>query len=181
MALQTSFGRGTDRDCIVLVGHGMPASDFPKDRLGKYFALLGMDGDPGRVGEDPELASIDGDLRAWPRTPENDPYKQSLEAIGVALELTSGRRVLIAYNEFCAPKTEDAITRAVREGAPRVTVISIMLTQGGGHSDQEILDSVERARAANPDAEIVYAWPYNDALIAGALAAQVEAFAPTVH
>ena len=117
-------------------------------------------------------------MRAWARTPENDPYKHSLDAIGRALEAATGHPVITAYNEFCAPTTEDAIARALREGARRVTVVSIMLTQGGGHSDQEIAGAVERARAANPDAEIVYAWPYDDALIARMLAGQVEAFAP---
>jgi sirohydrochlorin cobaltochelatase len=179
---------------VILVGHGIPAKDYPEDRLREFFRmeLSHHSGDGGHdhghghahedhdhsAGEDPAArwTHLDREIREWPRTVENDPYKFAVDAIAERLERASGHQVLVAFNEFCAPTIEEAIERAIADGADRVIVLSIMLTPGGGHSDYDIPRSIERAQRRYPDTEIVYAWPYEIDLIARMLSTQVKSF-----
>ncbi len=184
----------TSNNHVILVGHGIPANDYPKDRLGKYFRMeSGHHADntdnshthngqhkdhPGNVHLPPlsTWEQLDHDMRHWPRTPENDPYKFSVENIASRLEYKSGHHVLVAFNEFCAPTVEETIENAIAQGAQRIMILSIMLTPGGGHSEYDIPDSIKAAQRKYPGIEIVYAWPYDVDLIAQTLTTQIKLY-----
>jgi sirohydrochlorin cobaltochelatase len=122
----------------------------------------------------PELQAADQKLRAWPRTPQTDPYKAGLEDIARALERHLSCEVLPAYNEFCAPSLEKAFADAVAAGASDITVISTMYTRGGIHSESEIPEIMKALQAAHPGVAARYAWPFDLDAVAGFLAAEVQ-------
>ncbi|MFT3776290.1 MAG: CbiX/SirB N-terminal domain-containing protein [Minicystis sp.] len=114
-------------------------------------------------------------MRAFPRTAENDPYREGLLALAAALRpLLDGAALHVAFNEFCAPTIEDAIATAVAGGARVITVVPSMLTPGGVHSEVEIPEAIAHARARFPEAQIRYAWPFDLQAIARMLAAQAR-------
>lgn len=141
------------------MGHGGVPSDAPRELAA------------AAARHEPEA---DRALRAWPRTPQTDPYKAGLEAIGKELGQASGRRVYLAYNEFCPPTLEQAISSAVQEGAREIEVISTMYTRGGIHSETEIPALLENERKNHPGVAIRYAWPFDVKKIAGFLASHLK-------
>lgn len=167
-------GTASGAERVVLVGHGAIPKDLPKDKLARFFASHSHGHEHGP--RDAEAEALEREICEWPRTAENDPYQHGLSQVARELERASGRPVTVAYNEFCDPGVGRAIDEAVASGASRVTVLSIMVTPGGGHSEHDIAESVERARGEHPGVEIVYAWPYENDLLASALAEQIEAF-----
>lgn len=167
---QTTAG---DLRTVILVGHGAPPRGFPRERLVRLKALEGRRQATGEPMTEEE-AELDRAVRAVPRTPENDPYAFGVEALAAALRpLLGGARLLVAYNEFCAPSLEDAVAQAVAEGARAITVVPSMLTPGGVHSEVEIPESIARARGRHPGVEIGYAWPFDLQRVAAMLAEQV--------
>ncbi len=170
---------------IVLVGHGIPPIDFPKDRLQRFFRLsVTQHSHGGAHGhshhhhheEAEEYRRLEEEIRNWPRTAENDPYKTGVERVASVLSDRTGHLVLIGFNEFCAPTTEQAIREAIRSGAKQVLVTTVMLTPGGNHSELDILHSVQRASMDNPDIDITYAWPIDVDLIAGLLSEHLAGY-----
>lgn len=119
-------------------------------------------------------AELDAKIRQWPRTKETDPYKYGLESMlqGLAPKL-GGRRVVEAYNEFCAPSVEDAIADLVKDGASHITLLTTMFTRGGSHAEFEIPELVEYARTQYPDVTIEYVWPFDLNRVVDFLAAHV--------
>ena len=167
------------KNYIVLVGHGMPATDYPKDRLGEFFRMHTHEHSDGRAqfpGARNEVTERDREIREWSRTPENDPYKVGVDTIAELLRRRTGHPVLVAFYEFCAPTVEQAVDRAVEGGAERIVVITTMVTPGGDHSEVDIPKSIEAARQRHPNTPIVYAWPYDTDLLADMFADQVNAF-----
>ncbi len=158
-------------EAVVLVGHGGVPRDFPRaliTELKRHEAARRSGGidEPGAR----EL-EIDRHVRQWPRTPETDPYRVGLERLAEELRpRLGGRRLVAAYNEFCAPSIEDAIARLVAEGARRITLVTTMFTRGGSHAEVEIPEVVTRARARHPGVVIEYAWPFDLRLVAEFLA-----------
>ena len=186
----TSQAVAPSKNHIVLVGHGMPATDYPKDRLREFFRMHAQ----SHTNEGHEHAHehshghgyLDGvqdgpaererEIREWPRTPENDPYKFAVETIAELLRRRTGHPVLVAFHEFCAPTVEQAVDRAVEEGAEGIVVITTMITPGGDHSEVDIPRSIEAARQRHPSTSMIYAWPYETDLLVGMFAGQIEAF-----
>jgi sirohydrochlorin cobaltochelatase len=144
---------------VILVGHGGVPSDAPRELVA------------AAARHEPEA---DRKLRAWPRTPQTDPYKAGLEAIGAELRRASGKKVYLAYNEFCPPTLEEAIALAVKDGAKDIEVISTMYTRGGIHSEAEIPELLDKERRAHPGVAIHYAWPFDVSKIAGFLASHLK-------
>jgi len=170
---------------VVLVMHGVPPSDFPRDEAGEYFRLHGEFGDEHHApqsGRDPRsgarrrYAELDEKMRLWPRTPENDPYHSGSLRLAQELRRATGLDVIVAFNEFCGPSVDEALALAASNGAGKVVAITPMMTSGGGHSEVDIPNAVERARREHPQVEFAYAWPFNEEEIAGFLAAQVSRF-----
>lgn len=166
---------------IVIVGHGAPARDFPRDKIQQLIELdrqIHLAGGEEQAPADlvEQFRALERECRNHPRTPENDPYDAAVKGVARELERLSGYRVLVAHNEFCGLDVPDAVDEAVRGGAKRVIVLSMMVTQGGGHSEYDIPEKVRKARQKHPQVEVVYAWPYQHRLLASLLWQQVNAF-----
>lgn len=162
------------KEAVLLIGHGSTATDTPRALVAELKRLEGE----RQARRDPVMgareAELDKQVREWPRTPDNDAYKAGVEEIARALEpMLGGRKLVTAYNEFCAPSVEDALERLVREGYARVTLISTMYTRGGIHAECEIPGIVADARKKYPGVAIEYAWPYDAGFIASFLAEQL--------
>ncbi|MEZ4295310.1 MAG: CbiX/SirB N-terminal domain-containing protein [Polyangiaceae bacterium] len=163
---------------VVLVGHGGVPADFPRAELTRLKSLEGRRQATGAAPSDEERA-LDEKLRAWPRTPSTDPYKTGFERLAAALAPRLGGATLhVAYNEFCAPTLRQAIERAIDEGAQVITVVPSMFTPGGVHSEVEIPAELDAVRPRFPHVTIRYAWPFDLALAADMLAAQIRSAAP---
>lgn len=164
----------SDERAVILVGHGAPPRGFPRDQVARLKALEGRrQASGGPMTE--EEAALDHSVRAFPRTAENDPYREGIEALAGALRpLLGGARLHVAYNEFCAPTLEEAVAQAVADGAREITVVPSMLTPGGVHSEVEIPEALARAKALFPEVGIRYAWPFDLQAMARMLAEQVN-------
>ncbi len=158
---------------IVLAGHGMPPSDFPKQEAGELFSLHGRI-EAAEGAEKEELIKRHDELhlkmRLWKRTPENDPFHFSTLKIAEHLNVLLNAPLFVGYNEFCTPSVEEAIDEAVNMHADRVIIFTPMLTSGGVHAEVDIPRSPEKAREKYPDIPIVYAWPFEVSLVAEFLA-----------
>src|SRR5258705_8548769 len=98
---------------VVLVGHGGVPRDLPRAELQRLKAL---EGERRARGTDPsdEERALERKIRTWPRTPATDPYQAGLEAVAATLRpKLDTARLVVAYNEFCVPSLEDAVTDLV--------------------------------------------------------------------
>jgi sirohydrochlorin cobaltochelatase len=158
---------------VLLVGHGAPPRDFPRDLVARLKALEGRRVATGGTWTEEER-ELDTKIRSWPRTAENDPYREGLLALADALRAKlDGAPLFVAYNEFCGPSIEDAVAEAIGAGATSITVVPSMLTPGGVHSEVEIPAILGELRAEHPAVTIRYAWPFDLQRVAGMLAEQV--------
>jgi sirohydrochlorin cobaltochelatase len=159
---------------VLLVGHGGLPRDAPAELVREVKRLEAERRARGEAEMSAREAELDRTLREWPRTAETDPYKSGLEAI--ARELAprlKGKRLALAYNEFCAPSVEQAIADLVAEGAERITLLTTMFTRGGSHSEVEIPEVVAHAQTRHPNVTIDYAWPFDLDRVADFLAAHL--------
>jgi sirohydrochlorin cobaltochelatase len=162
----------------VLAAHGIPATDYPRWRVG-LLMMLEFIPLAGRIGLlRAWRASLDRHMRAWPRTLDNDPYKAAVDELAGGVQARLGWPVIAAYNEFCAPDVGQAIDQAVARGARRVGVLPTMLVRGNEHTESEILEAVAEARARHPGADLRYAWPFDLDELIGLLATQAVRHAP---
>ncbi|MBI4061413.1 MAG: CbiX/SirB N-terminal domain-containing protein [Elusimicrobia bacterium] len=169
-----------NKEAVVLIGHGGTASDTPKALVGELKRLEGERQARRGIAMSPREAELDKIVREWPRTPETDPYKYGVEDIARALSSKLGsRKLVVAYNEFCAPSVEEAIEGLVREGCVKISLISTMFTRGGLHAELEIPALVREARRRHPGVVVEYAWPFEAGFIADFLAAQLERAFPS--
>ncbi len=159
---------------IVLAAHGAPPTDYPPMRVGIQMMLEFAGRKVQRIGLLRAWRErLEREVRMWPRTRDNDPYKAAVDNLAAALALRLGLPVTVAYNEFCAPDIAEAIDRVVAQGARRVIVLPTMLVRGNSHTEQEIQEAVAESAARHPGVPIEYAWPYDQAQLASLLAAQV--------
>jgi len=166
---------------IVLAMHGVPPNDFPRRELGEFFELHGrVEMSPGALG--PALESrykeLEEKVKRWPRTPQNDPYHAASLELARALRSECGLAVTVGFNEFCSPDVDEALAKAVGDGADRIIILTTMMTRGGAHAEREIAQAVERARTKFPSVEMIYAWPFETPAIARFLAEHVRRFIP---
>ena len=167
------------KEAVVLIGHGGSASDTPRAIVSELKRLEGERQARRETGMSPREAELDKQVREWPRTPETDPYKYGVEEIAKALApKLGGRRLVVAYNEFCAPSVEDAIEGLVGEGFGRIVLISTMFTRGGIHAECEIPGIVLETRKKHPGTAVEYAWPFDAGFVADFLAAQLARAVP---
>ena len=159
---------------VVLVGHGGVPRDFPRAELQRLKALEGARRARGAEPSDEERA-LERKIRTWSRTRATDPYQAGLEAVAATLRAKLGAaRVVVAYNEFCAPSLDDAVAELVSNGIRRITVVPSMLTPGGVHSEMEIPDTLAALRTRFPGIELRYAWPFDADAVAELLALQIR-------
>jgi sirohydrochlorin cobaltochelatase len=121
-------------------------------------------------------AELEAKMRAWPRTPANDPFHAGSYELADHLSRVSGLDVVVGFNEFCNPTVDDAIEDAVARGAGKIVLITPMMTRGGEHSESDIPAAMHRAQALHPAVQMVYAWPFDITSVAQFLSAQVQRF-----
>ena len=68
--------------------------------------------------------------------------------------------VVTAYNEFCYPDIENAISELVEENYSKITLVTTMITRGGSHSEKEIPEELKKFQIQHPTIDIQYAWPF---------------------
>jgi sirohydrochlorin cobaltochelatase len=164
---------------VVLAMHGVPPRDFPGQDLAEFFGLHARM-EAGGHGMAPSLAQryrdLEARMRAWPRTPANDPFHAASMDLAVRLARGTGFEVIVGFNEFCGPSLDEVFDSSAASGAGRVIVITPMLTQGGEHAERDIPAAIARAKKARPDVEYVYAWPFEDGAVLRLLTEQVRRF-----
>jgi len=148
------------RRAVVLVGHGGVPRGYPRDRLLRLRGLEARRRATGAPLSDEE-ATLEAELRHWPRTPATDPYQAGLQSLAAHLRLRLGSvRLELAYNEFCAPTLGEAVRALAAEGVTDIVAVPSMFTAGGVHTEQEIPESLEALRVELPHLDIRYAWPF---------------------
>lgn len=146
---------------VILVGHGAAAKDCPRELVMKLKSLEALRHRTGNAPS-PEEMALDAQIRRWPRTARNDPYKTGLESLAQHLRAgLNGTALSVAYNEFCSPSLEEAVEEMMASGINEIAVIPSMMTPGGVHSEIEIPDILEKLRKHHPAAKIHYAWPFD--------------------
>lgn len=139
------------KKAVVLIGHGGVPKDFPPEKIG-----------------------LDHEIRSWPRTPENDPFYFGMRAIAAKLALKlPDTKLVLAFNEFCAPSIEQAVEMLITEGFDEIKLLTTMFTPGGVHSEFEIPKIIKTLQKKHPQACITYPWPFNLDHVATFLSAQV--------
>ena len=104
---------GMDR-AVLLVGHGGVPKDLPKSWLSELRRLESERRARGSSEAGTRELELDRKIRNFPRTDATDPYRAGILAIAQKLEpLLNGRRLAIAYNEFCSPSIHDAVRALV--------------------------------------------------------------------
>jgi sirohydrochlorin cobaltochelatase len=140
-------------------------------------ARLEHAGEAERPALEHRHAALDVKMRAWPRTPDNDPFYAGSSELAAQLRRVTGNDVIVGFNEFCAPSLDDALAQAVAQAAERIIVITPMMTQGGQHSEVDIPAAIRRMQERRPDIPIVYAWPFAVSEVARFLAGQISRYA----
>jgi len=179
--LRRVYHRFRMKTIIVLAMHGVPPNDFPRREMGEFFELHGRaEMSPGALGQalESRYKELEEKVKRWPRTTQNDPYHAASLELARALQGECGLDVAVGFNEFCSPDVDEALARAVADGAGRIIVLTTMMTRGGEHAEREIAQAVGRARAEHPGVEMIYAWPFETPAIARFLAEHVRRFVP---
>lgn len=164
---------------VVLVMHGVPPRDFPR---GEMMELFGLHHRQAHASESEREAlqkrhdQLEEKMRNWPRTIDNDPFYAASAEMAQKLEEILREKVLVGFNEFCAPKIEDAIGEAASQSPDKIIVTTPMMTRGGEHSEKDIPSAIKRAQELYPDVKIIYAWPYDISDVAGFLAKHIKRF-----
>lgn len=162
---------------VVLAMHGTPPNDFPPADLGEFFALhLRVEASHGAVPPEilQQFQALESRLRAWPRNETNDPFNAGSMALGRQLEAALGHKVIVGFNEFCAPSLAETFEAAVDQGAQTIVVATPMMTRGGEHSELDIPEAMDAARRRHPDVIFRYAWPFQPGRVATFLAEHIE-------
>ncbi|MFX1370113.1 MAG: sirohydrochlorin chelatase [Promethearchaeota archaeon] len=162
---------------VVLAMHGMPPLDFPENEVMELVRLhraLEKSGAQVSAEMKSRFGQLDKKMRAWPRTPENDPFWASSNKLAEALQAATGLKVVVGYNEFCGPSISEALELAVSNGADRVLVVTPMMTPGGEHSEHDIPEAIELARACFTHVKFEYVWPFPVVDIVSFLTSQIN-------
>lgn len=161
---------------IILAMHGAPPNDFPRRETMELFGLhsrLEHVSEMERAALEQRHEELEAKMRAWPRTPQNDPFHAGSLELAQSLSRAIDLEVITGFNEFCAPSLGEAIVQAVEREAERVILITPMMTRGGEHSEVDIPNAVERAKERFPGIEIIFVWPFDVVQVAQFLASQI--------
>ena len=166
----------TQKQGVILVGHGGIPTDCPQDLVTKLKRLEAQRR-AAKISPTTEEIELDQKIRRWPRTPSTDPYQSGLQAVAARLQpQLNGALFGLAYNEFCAPTLEEAVENLLVRGATTITVTTTMFTPGGSHSEIEIPEILDHLRSKHPGVDLRYAWPFDLELVANTLAEQIRRF-----
>lgn len=163
---------------IILVGHGGVPKDYPQELVTRLKRLEAQRRSAGAPPTSEEI-ELDQRIRRWPRSAQTDPYQTGLELLANRLRpFLNGVPLALAYNEFCSPTLEEAVSELVGAGVQEITVLSSMFTPGGAHSELEIPDTLQRLRAQYPLVTLRYAWPFDLTMVCSMLAEHLRRFMP---
>ena len=139
---------------LVLAMHGTPPIDLPNLIMMEFMmAKAGM-------GERAKYLKLEKKIRDWPRT-DKDAYWVGTKKMGEMLGKMTGSKVIVGYNEFCAPSLAEAFDEAIEGKAQKVLVLSPMWEPANPHSDSDVPIAIRRAKKKFPEVEFVYAWPFS--------------------
>ncbi len=164
-AKATATAASKERTALVVVGHGAPATDFPREKLRAIIELErqitaagGEESAPKEIVE--KLEELEREARRHPRNERNDPYNAAVQRLAQAIA-RKGKfgTVLVAHNEFCGLDVDEAVDEAVKSGATKVFVATTMITPNNRHSDVDIAMKVARAQNKHPNVQVIYVWP----------------------
>jgi sirohydrochlorin cobaltochelatase len=161
---------------IVLAMHGAPPLDFPEQELSEFYNLqarLAHAQGAGPAAAQRRYLELEEKIRTWPRTPRNDPFFAGSQDLAIQLRRASGRKVVLGFNEYCAPSLDEALDQAVGQGAEKIIVVTPMMTRGGEHAEKDIPEAVERARHRHPREKVLYIWPFPTSEVAEFLTSQI--------
>lgn len=119
---------------------------------------------------------LDAKMRAWLRTPENDPFHTGSIDIASNLQEVTHMEVILGFNEFWNPSLEQAIEQAIKPDPDKIIVITPMMTRGGEYSEVNIPATIKRIESQYSDVPIDYIWPFGSDQVAQFLAAQITHF-----
>jgi sirohydrochlorin cobaltochelatase len=164
---------------VVLAMHGVPPTDFPRAEMSEFFRLHGrLEHSHGDWPERPAMQArhdeLEAQMRAWPRTAENDPFYVGSYELALQLSRATGWEVIVGFNEFCGPSVDVALEQAAAQHPDKILVITPMMTSGGEHSEHDIPNAIRRAQERYPAIPMVYAWPFPDEAVAAFLAGQLQ-------
>ena len=125
------------------------------------------------AAERQRYVDLEARVRCWPRNADNDPFHVASLELARDLEQVVRCPVLVGFNEFCAPSLDEALQRAITDGAEKVIVVTPMMTRGGEHAEADIPAAIHRAQERHPDVRIQYAWPFDSGDVARFLAEQI--------
>jgi len=157
------------RPAVLLVAHGSPPKDVPREMLDRLRRLRVLG------GEEEELRRLEEAIRKWPRSRENDPHWWSTERIARMLSERLGLDVHTAYLEFCSPTVEEKLGELLRKHG-LVVVVPTMVVEGGRHVEVDIRREIESALARVGRGRVVYAFPFRMEDFVELLARQVLRF-----
>lgn len=158
---------------LVLIGHGGVPEDFSREKVRR---LVTLETERQRMGTpmSDEEKTLDDEIRNWPRNELNDPFESGMKKVAMSLEQKlEGRKLVVAYNEFCGPSIEAATEKLISEGFANIEYLSTMFTPGGVHSEFEIPEIIESLKAKYPNVTFDYKWPYDLNLVSDLLSAQL--------
>jgi sirohydrochlorin cobaltochelatase len=151
---------GPVRRAVVLSGRGGVPRDYPRERLMRRRSLEAR----RRASGDPpssEEVALETERRRWPRTAATDPYQAGLEGLAAHLgPRLAPARLVLAYNEFCAPTVAEAVRALATAGVTDIIAVPSMLTPGGVHAEVDIPEIINALRAEFPTLNVRYAWPF---------------------
>ena len=161
----------------ILASHGTPAIDLPAQEMMKFMMLKYAGGTSvkDKSTRTKRLHAQDEKIRNWPRTDE-DAYWAGTKKLGEVLGKMIGSKILVGYNEFCAPSLEVVFAEAVKKKAKKVIVISSMWEPDNPHGGSDVPRAVNRAKKKHPEVGFVYAWPYSYDKIVSSLSGQLIEF-----
>ena len=162
---------------IVLATHGAPPLDFPEHDLAEFYGLqarLAHGHGAGPAAAERRWFELEEKIRTWPRTPLNDPFYAGSQDLAIQLRRASGRKVILGFNEYCAPSLDEALDQAAGQGADKIIVITPMMTRGGEHAEKDIPEAVERARQRHPQQKLIHVWPFPATDVAEFLTSQID-------
>jgi len=164
---------------LILIMHGMPPKDFPKDKRAAFDRLrfdLSQKPEAATDEEKERLRILEEEMRRWPRNKKNDPYFEASGKLARALEAASGLDVILAFNEFCSPSAEEALREAAAQKPSKIILTTAMLTPGGSHAGREIPRVIDRAKKSYPEIRIEYGWPFRTEEVGGFIARELKRF-----
>ena len=164
------------KKAVILVGHGGLPSDIPSEVVEKFMRVH-----KGRIKSGGPITQqeieLDTTIRKWERTPQNDPYKTGLESLASHMEpMLEGYILKTAYNEFCYPDIENAISELAEDNFSKIILVTTMITRGGSHSEKEIPEELHKYQKKHPTIDIQYAWPFCMNGFAEFLGVHIESF-----